>query len=362
MSRKQLRTPVFGRGFTLVELCVGLAIGSILGIGMMTLMRGGSSIFAKQNSQLEALQSSMMISSIIKEDLSCAVLSPSTKEITDQSGATVNAPDYRPFIYDQTLEAPDASSGDRPRPPVATVPPVDIGGPGEDVGNGASFVFFRTINNEAASTVAALDDGSGGLTGLGLNEPFTVDAGRGYTLIAVRYSAEPVKVYKGKKYFCLKREEFLPGAAEASSVKVYDQFRLRKLVFFTIAQDWDNVMGEDNFTIPPEEPWYQTVIDLAQQVLGMIMPGTNSSAPAQNGPGPAVVRDQCFYIQFFVSGISSKPNIKDFETYTHNTLVGTVCFDALTEKMRTKNAAQYWNTHSASDGYITTGEFELPPD
>jgi len=66
-----------GRGvpaFTLIELCVGLFVGGILCIGMMTLFKTASSAFRKTGEQLESLQTAQMVAESIREDLQTAVL------------------------------------------------------------------------------------------------------------------------------------------------------------------------------------------------------------------------------------------------------------------------------------------------
>jgi len=343
-------------GFTLVELSVGLAIGTILGLGMMELMRGGSRMFHGQGQQLEALQSAMMVSEIIKEDFGSAVL-PGISRKDPDSGKEV--PDYRPFKFDADL----LKDG---KVPVGIVEPIDIG-------EGGQFIFFKTVAEDSPEPVDPLLDIPN--PDIGVSQPFEPE--KGYKLIAVRYSAGRLKTIKiagvEKKYFSFKREEIDPDGTIAAS-KTYNSFRLKKLVFFTVSRDWDNIKGLDGFSAPSNgtgsvsDTWKKYVMDPtaanAGSVLGavydaiknMVTNGNNSNSSA----GSTLPRDQCYYVQFFVTGLSSRPVKREFLDFTENTLMHIMSFDALTEKVRTENGAMYWNDHAAADGYLTTGTFSEP--
>ena len=347
-------------GFTLIELCVGLVVGGMVCIGMMTLMQFGSKLDDKTQKHLESLQTAQLTAAIIREDLQNMVIGPvSAGPGKNTSGSP--AFNFTPFQPKQSNSNPDPGE-----PPVGVPDPIDLASGGE-------FSFFRTVededlsDNERGPTFPELSNLSAGNIDLSAN--FKPD--RAFQLIAVTYKLKPRKYKKWDYYNFQRIVRDGDGNIIKKGTKVYRNLRLKNLVFAFHARDWDNIGGGAGFKPPdPSSAWASAFQQFANgNIMGGIMgiigaiAGNNNNQQQQQGPQKPP-RDFAYFIQFIVTGLSSKPKVSDLRgqkdtDFQENTLVGVVSFDALAEKLRTENGAIYWNSHMSADGYMTTGTFDF---
>lgn len=325
-------------GFTLVEIGIGIALGTVLCLGMMTLLKGGTRIFGTTSVHLESLQTAQMVSEIVREDLQFTALSGLMSKHPANPSSWV--PDLTPFLYDDGTGTRPSGTEFDPERPVKMPDPLDLTeNPGKD---GTKFVLYRTFE--------------------------TGDAAKPYLLARVSYWLEPRK-WKTWDYFYFCRE-VIDGEGKAvgniPKVKVYKNLRVRHLLFLFHERDVQNVGGTTSFT-PPDPPagymeFFQRTLALAADMVRRLFGGGGGGGGGGAGPDPTKPpRDYAYYVQYLVTGLSSTPNPKDFEDLQENLIVGVVSMDALAEKLRRENAALYWNTRAKGESYVTTGTaFETP--
>lgn len=349
--------------FTLIELCVGLVVGGMVCIGMMTLMQFGSKLDSKTQKHLESLQTAQICAEIIREDLQNMVIGP----VSAGPGASTSGSS----VFNVTPFKPMKTGGNAdPNKPLVEVPdPIDLSAGGE-------FTFFRTIDdedlsdNERGPTFPELSNLTAGSMDLSAN--FTPE--RAFQLVAITYKLKERKYKKWTYYNFQRIVRDGDGNVIKKGSKVYRNLRLKNLIFAFQARDWDNIGGNSSFTPPaPPSAWASAFQQLAngnvlaaagQMIAAAFGLGGNNNQPQQQSGPPKPPRDFAYFVQFIVTGLSSKPKMADLRgkkdtDFQENTLIGVISFDALAEKLRSENGAIYWNSHLSADGYMTTGTFDF---
>ncbi len=297
-------------GFTLVEIGVALCIGAIIGLALMTFFRGGARFFKKTSQHLEALQTARMVSEIIYEDLKGMVFLPASE--TDDG-----RPDFSPFTYDP--------AGAERGTPLKLPAPVDLTRNAPDT----KLSFYKTIGDPTE--------------------------GR-FSVVKVSYHLEPHE-YKGFNYYFFRRT--VEGLHGGDKTEYKYRLRVKHLVFVFYCTTRDDIKGEHVVLGKGELP------DAGKLGIRSMTQGNGSSAnSAQNFPSASKPsKDIVYYVQYFVTGLSSSPQLKKFKEpryFVENMLMGLVYCSTISERLQKDTGASYW--HSTPMNAVNAAPDRMPPN
>lgn len=299
------------RGFTLVELALGATIGSMIMLGIMTLMRGGMRMFSNTEEALGALQSATFLQEIIRRDAAAMIIPP----VRDLSG-------------DAILPFRAMNPGPPPKPQLSgdVFELTEAGDPFAQAGPDPKFQFFRTRIDTGGGLLSSLTGGG------------TAD----YKYEKVVYEAVKSAKYRGGgglPVYVLKRTTFAADVTNGalnvdstpSSEKLFKQFYFRRLVL-TLHEADENGIATASSGGPPA-----------------------AAPPPAPGTPAAPQPDKIYFLRALVAGVAvgpgrrlPQPGERGGKTQSIDLLHSIYYLDTVSDRFRGRSLATHWNPLSAA--------------
>jgi hypothetical protein len=368
--RRLLRPRRPRRAYTLVEVALAVAVGTILMLVILELLRKSSRMFSQRNEKLDALQSATMISEIMHRDMRYMVIplvkppaeaAPEIVAATNPDPTDPTAPTpaptpaapaattsfdadgskelLLPFSSDsgERAEAKPFWNAERARPDAAGAILFDLtDGPGNTKDPTKEFTFYRT----------KLDTGSGGLFGTGASTA-------NYQLLKVTYKALGSGRYEDPRLYVLERTvqpvrlEISPDRTQVvddgdAESRRYTMFYFRRLLITLHEAPEAGVLGGGNASNNSPSGIVPTVVSAIADAIT----GSNPDADAE------VPFDAIYFARIMIAGASAgsgarvvakageKPSSR---RQNLDLLVNLIHLDGVTDRFRGRSLARNWN-------------------
>lgn len=367
-----MTSPTRRRGYTLVEVALAVAVGSVLMLAILTMLRKSARMFGQSNEKMDALQSATMLSEILHRDLRYMILpvvkmpteiSPGFAPIADTSDPSITDPDASPTPAPATAPAAPGSSAegscpgseDGERSPYLPFKRCNTAEGRPDASNGESydltdggtgspttkFTFYRT----------KVARGSGGLFG---GDASTA----GYDLQKVTYWAFPSGKFTEPQLYGLKRQvqpvRIERGANGEYSVvddgspedeRFYRQFYFRRLVITLNEAPEAGLKGAEGSAGPAG-------LSGDTSLTGVITSALGGTASTPDAPGASAM-DQLYFARLLIAGASAGSGARvvakegdapSSRTQMLDLLYNIIHLDGVTDRFRSRSLARNWNS------------------
>lgn len=371
MIQRLLRPRRPRRAYTLVEVALAVAVGTMLMLVILELLRKSSAIFAAKNEKLDSLQSATMISEIIHRDLRYMVVplhkppaeaapeivaavnpDPTDPTAPSPAPAATPAPASTPFDADgskelllpfssdfgERAEAKPFWHPDRARPDASGAIRFDLTGSDNTKDPTTEFSFYRT---------KMADDG-GGLFGSG-------GTTAQYDLLRITYKALGSSRYEDPRLYILQRTVqplrlVISATGDATleddgdeEVRKYTMFYFRRLILTLHEAPEAGLLGGTG----PASSGPSGVVPTVVSAIADAITGSNPTPPDETP------FDALYFARIMIAGasagagarvIAKTPEERSAKKQGLDLLVNLIHLDGVTDRFRGRSLARNWNS------------------